>query len=118
MPSTTMTILDPLVQQCVNDCTACSNSCIETINHCLNMGGKHADPSHIALLFNCAEICRTSADFMLSGSEFSHQICSLCAQVDERCASSCEQFGDDEQMKACASLCRTSAKSCMKMAGK
>jgi hypothetical protein len=104
------------VQQCINDCTACSNSCIDTMSYCLNMGGKHAEPSHISLLFNCAEICRVSADYMLSGSEFSSRICSLCAQVNERCASSCDQFGDDEQMKSCAGLCRKSAESCRKVA--
>lgn len=116
MPQAMLTAKEPKVRQCIDNCTACSNICVETATYCLNMGGKHADPAHIALLFNCYDICRVSADYMLGSSEFISQICSLCAQVNDRCASSCDQFGDDEQMKACADMCRTCADSCRQMA--
>lgn len=107
---------DPKVKKCIDDCVACANSCLETMSHCLHMGGSHADPAHITLLVNCAEVCRASGDFMLTGSEFSSEMCELCAPVCDRCASSCEQFSDDRQMMACAELCRTCADSCRQMA--
>jgi hypothetical protein len=107
---------DPKVRQCIDDCVDCSSICIETMNHCLHMGGRHADPNHITLLANCAEICRISADFMLSGSSFSDEICKVCAQVCEACKSSCELFSDDQQMMACAEQCQICADSCRDMA--
>ena len=116
MPQTTLiSTLDPKVRTCTDDCTACGNSCLNTMSYCLHMGGRHADPSHLTLLANCAEICRTSAAFMLTCSEFSNETCDVCASVCEACAVSCEAFRD-EQMASCAELCRTCAESCTEMA--
>jgi hypothetical protein len=114
--TTLVSAKDPKVKQCIDDCNACGNSCLETMSHCLRMGGKHADPAHITLLANCAEMCRTSADFMLSDSAFSSEACDVCASICERCATSCEEFSGDEQMSACAELCHKCADSCTDMA--
>jgi hypothetical protein len=117
VPQTTLvSSKDPKVTQCIEDCIDCGNSCLETMSHCLHMGGRHADPAHITLLANCAEICRTSADFMLSGSGFSSEVCNVCAPICDACATSCEEFADDELMAACAELCRSCVDSCREMA--
>ena len=79
--------------------------------------GPHVEAAHLRLLLDCAEICQTSADFMLRGSELHGQVCGVCADVCDRCAQSCAQFGDDQQMQACAEECRKCAESCRKMAG-
>jgi len=81
------------------------------------MGGKHAEASHIQLLLACAEICQTSANFMLLGSDLHARTCGVCAEVCEQCATSCEQMGNDAQMQACAEACRRCAESCQRMAG-
>jgi len=39
------------------------------MNYCLEMGGKHTEPAHFRLMMACAEMCRTSAHFMLIGTE-------------------------------------------------
>ncbi len=57
------------VRQCIDNCVDCHNICTETANHCLTLGGAHADAAHIRLLLDCAEICQTSADFMLGYGE-------------------------------------------------
>jgi hypothetical protein len=102
------------MQQCLETCQSCHNVCIETIEHCLAKGGKHADPEHIRTLTDCAQICETSADFMLRGSQLHTHTCAACAAVCERCAVSCEQLGGAE-MKACAEECRRCADSCRAM---
>jgi hypothetical protein len=66
------------------------------------------------LMLNCAEICQTSANFMLSNSAFSSQICKVCAEICDACAKSCEQVGG---MEECARVCRECAESCRQMAG-
>lgn len=80
------------------------------------MGGKHADPRHIHLLQDCAQICQTSADFMLRASPLRGRTCAVCAEVGESCAKECEQFADDEVMQQCAAVCRSCAASCREMA--
>lgn len=56
------------------------------------MGGRHAEDAHIQLLLDCAEICQTSANFMLRGSELHGRTCAVCADACQRCAASCRQM--------------------------
>jgi hypothetical protein len=104
------------MQSCIQACTTCHGVCLETIQQCLKMGGKHAEPSHIRMLMDCAEICQTSANFMLRGSDFHGYTCGVCAEVCQRCAEDCERFGDDQMMQRCADACRMCAQSCSQMA--
>ncbi len=108
---------DPRMRDCIQACLDCYRSCTETVSYCLQTGGRHADYRHISLLLDCAEICRTSADFMLRGSELHPSICGVCSEVCGRCDQSCRQLGDDRQMQACADTCRRCADSCRQMAG-
>jgi len=104
------------MQQCINECLSCHSICLQTVTYCLQQGGQHAEAGHISTLFACAEICQTSADFMLLGSDLHRQTCTACAEVCTRCAESCEQIGNDAQMKACADACRRCAESCRRVA--
>ena len=83
------------MRACIQECHNCHDSCAETVTHCLQMGGDHAEPNHIRLLLDCNEICQTSANFMLRTSEFYGQTCGVYAHVCERCAEDYERFGDD-----------------------
>lgn len=107
---------NPEMQDCINNCLDSHTVCLETVGHCLQKGGRHAAAEHIRLLLDCAEICQTSANFMIRGSDLHTRTCAVCAEVCERCAESCEQFGDDERMRACAEACRRCAESCRRMA--
>jgi hypothetical protein len=106
---------DKDMQQCIQACLECSRSCLETVTYCLRKGGRHAEERHVRLLLDCAEICQTSANFMLRGSELHGRTCFACAEVCERCAESCAAMGDDAMMRACADMCRRCEESCRKM---
>lgn len=105
------------MQECIQECQTCSQVCLETVTHCLQKGGKHAQPEHIRLLLDCAEICQTSANFMIRGSDHHVQTCGVCAEVCDACAASCESFKDDAEMQRCAEECRHCAQECREMAG-
>ena len=106
------------MQRCIEECSACHQICLKTIHHCLGMGGKHAEQSHVRLMADCVQICATSADFMLRESPLHHLTCRACAEVCQQCAADCEKIGpNDAQMKQCAEACRKCAESCRKMAG-
>lgn len=105
------------MRHCIEECQSCHSVCLETVTHCLQKGGPHAEANHIRLLLDCVEICQTSANFMLRGSELHTQTCAACAVVCERCAEDCERLADDEMMRRCAQVCRRCAESCRGMAG-
>lgn len=104
----------PALHACIDACIACHRTCLhEAMNHCLETGGDHTEPTHFRLMLDCADICRTSADFMLRGSELHALTCGVCAEVCRRCAESCDRI---EGMADCASACRTCAEHCRRMA--
>lgn len=104
------------MQECIQNCLECFQSCTALTAHCLGMGGEHAGKEHITLLQTCAAICETSVKFMSLDSEFHHETCRVCAMVCEKCAEDCERIGaNDETMLECAEVCRRCAKSCEKM---
>jgi len=103
------------IEQCIENCLYCHRLCLEAITYCLEKGEQQAESSHLRLLLDCAEICQTSADFMLRGSEVHTTLCTACAQICERCAESCERFGEDAKMQACAAICHRCAESCQLM---
>lgn len=102
---------------CIDNCLKCHSICTETINHCLNLGNEHANPEHIQILMDCAQICQTNADFMLRSSELHASLSNVCKEACIRCANDCEKISKtDELMKQCAQWCNTCAESCAKMA--
>lgn len=103
------------MKECIDACDDCHSICLETVSWCLEQGGEHAEAEHVKLLQDCAEICQTSANFMLRQSPRHDLTCGACAEVCERCAEECERM-DGEQMQACAEACRRCAESCRSMA--
>lgn len=105
------------MQSCIEACEACHRVCLETIVHCLKQGGAHAEARHILLLMDCAQICHTSADFMIRQSAHHADTCGTCAHVCAACADDCERLGqNDRMMQACAEACRRCAEECRQMA--
>lgn len=105
------------MQECINKCTVCHEMCTKTLQHCLRKGERHATPEQIGPLLDCAQICRTTADFMLRGSILHVVCCQACAVVCDRSADACESITSDPQMTNCAEICAICARSCREMAG-
>jgi len=106
---------EPAMQACIEACSHCHQVCLQTaMNHCLKTGGKHVEAEHFRLMISCAEICQTSANFLLINSTFHRRVCEVCAEVCEACALSCEKL---DGMDECVKACRDCAESCRKMAG-
>ena len=68
--------LSPEMKSCIDECLRCYSVCLSTaMGHCLELGGQHTEKQHFTLMMACAEICRTSAHFMLIGSEHHKHTC-------------------------------------------
>lgn len=68
------------MRQCIDNCTACHQTCLRTIQHCLSMGGEHAEPGHIRVIADCTQVSAVSADFMLRASDLHLRTCGVCAR--------------------------------------
>jgi hypothetical protein len=105
------------MHECIENCSDCHDVCVETLAHCLRLGGDHAAAEHVTALLDCAQACDASRDFMLRASPLHGAVCGVCADACERCAESCEAIGpDDDVMRNCAEICRRCAESCRRMA--
>ena|SRR5688572_6341644 len=82
---------DDEMQKCIQLCQDCHALCVQTIGHCLKLGGRHAAPEHIRLLQDCAELCETTAHYLIRGSSLHERMCGLCAEVCLQCADNCLQ---------------------------
>ena len=111
------TMKDTSMDACIAACKDCEAVCLETLGHCLEIGGEHASRSHITTLADCAQLCATSAAFMMRESDLHTETCRACAAVCDACAESCESMAEsDETMKRCAEACRACAEECRRMA--
>ena len=102
------------MQACIEECLRCYQSCLGmAMNHCLEAGGRHVEPGHFKLMMACAEICRTSAHFMLINTPHHKHTCAECAEICEECARNCDGL---DGMEECVKRCRACAESCRRMA--
>lgn len=104
------------IQQCIEECLNCHAACTMTAQYALGEGGEKADPGLVGVLLDCAEICQTSANFMLRGSPYHGATCAACAELCRATEEALREFGDDEQLAHCAEMCATCATSCEQMA--
>ena len=101
------------MQEAIQACLDCHSMCLRmAMTYCAAQGGKHVAAAHLQLMINCAEICQTCANFMLSDSPLHKSVSAACADVCEACAKSCERVGD---MQSCIDECRKCEKSCKAM---
>jgi len=101
------------LDQCIENCLECYRQCELALANSYKQESEIAS-DHLVLLSSCAEICRTSAKFMLLESPFHGETCNVCSNVCLACAESCEDM-DDDSLKDCIQACRKCAESCAEM---
>ena len=102
------------VEQCAELCLRCYGACVRTaVDQSLKQSGSDERKRCLRLMINCADICKTAADFILSSSDLYEKVCAVCAEVCDACAKRCEEMGG---MDDCTQACRTCAHSCRQVA--
>jgi hypothetical protein len=90
------------------ECDHCATACLKEQD--VKMMSKC-----IELDMYCAEICRLAAHYMAKGSEYSKDICQLCARICDDCAAECGKH-QNEHCQRCSMACKKCADECRKMA--
>lgn len=101
-------------QSCIDACNCCFQACHECIKLCLNEPDVAARKDHIAMMMECAGICKEAACFMIMEAKHVKEICQLCATICDECATGCAKFKDDHCQK-CAEECKKCACECRAM---
>ncbi|MFA6924626.1 MAG: four-helix bundle copper-binding protein [Bacteroidales bacterium] len=99
-------------QNCIAACSECAVECTHCASACLNEQDIKMLTRCIRLDHDCTVICLLAIKAMASGSEFVKQICKLCAEVCNACATECEKHSHMEHCKRCAEKCRKCAVAC------
>ena len=99
---------------CIEACLKCAAIC----DHCASSCTKEDDVKMMArciqLDLECSAICYAAAKLMSLGSEYSNQICSICADICEACGTECANH-NNEHCKECSEACFACAEECRRM---
>jgi hypothetical protein len=104
------------VRRCIEALSECYTSCTETLTYCLDVGNELADPEHLRLLIDCAEISQTGQNTLLRGSGLSQLLATVSIEACEKCAASCRALdASDDQLESCAETCLRCAGYCREL---
>src|SRR5687767_13991532 len=95
--------------------TKCAMICSHCAMECLKEEQREDLLKCIQLNLDCAAVCKTAAELMSRGSEFSERFNERCAEICNSCAEECEKHAHMEHCKQCAEVCRRCADACMEM---
>ena len=100
-----------ILAQCADECDHCFDMCLEDDR-------TDALVRALRACRDCAKVCRVTASFVASGSDFAKRMTELCADVCKKCADICENHTEEEQETMhCARICRECEKACRKYQG-
>ena len=102
-------------ESCIDACNACADACDYCAAACLHGDDVKMMVACIALDMDCAASCRMAASYMSRDSRFAVDLCRLCGQICEACATECARH-PEEHCQACARACRRCAQECARMA--
>lgn len=101
-------------QECIDECNSCAAECNHCTIACLNEPEVHHMVRCIEMNVQCAAICRSASEMMSLGSDYAMQMCALCADVCDACATECQKHSMDH-CQQCAEACRNCAAVCREM---
>jgi hypothetical protein len=97
-------------QSAVASALHCARTCYEmAMSQARQPGGKPLEVEHLALMLNCADLCETTARFLINDSPVQARVAGVCAEVCQECARHCERVND---MNECVDACRACAVDC------
>lgn len=101
-------------QECIDECNSCAAECNHCTISCLNEPEVQHMVKCIEMNLQCAAICRSASEMMSLGSDYSMQLCTICADVCDACATECQKHNMDH-CQQCAEACRNCAAVCREM---
>ena len=92
-------------------CYACATVCDRCAIACFEDEDPQAMAHCIALVMDCAQMCRTAAGLMSRHSDFVDLVCEACADICSACAAECRRH-TTRHCRQCAEACLRCANLC------
>lgn len=102
---------------CIDTCNECFEACEMCAVKCLREDDVKSMAKCIELCNTCSHACVAASLVMSGDSEYSKDVCGMCAEVCNACSVECGKHQDMEHCKQCAEVCRRCAEECRKIAG-
>ncbi|MCO7227750.1 four-helix bundle copper-binding protein [Halomonas sp. CnH100-B] len=99
----------------IEACHICAAYCDKCATLCLQEKEVQAMAECIRMDIQCAQICRLAASYMAQNSEYTNDVCQLCADICQKCADECAKH-DVEHCQECANACQQCANACANIA--
>ena len=103
-------------RECLRACLECHEACLRAVTY-LQANEAAIATEHVRLLFNTAEIVRTTASLLRGDLDVAEQVARACVQMCQRSARYCDRFPDEVTMRACSAACRSCADECQLVVG-
>ena len=100
-------------RECLRACLACHDACLRAASY---LQASEAAVALVRLLFNTADIVKTTASLLRSDLDVAEHAGRACVGVCERTARSCDSAPDDATLRACSEACRSCAQAWQLMA--
>lgn len=88
------------------NCKRTSDVCQKTLDYCQLKKGKFSSDNVTGVLKDCIISCNATEKFINRGSGLKKKAAALTIDACNAVAKSCDQFGDDDRMQACANEAR------------
>ncbi|MBX3073069.1 hypothetical protein KF707_18350 [Candidatus Obscuribacterales bacterium] len=103
--------LSPALAQTTEDiakgnCKHTSDVCQKTLDYVNTKKGKLGKANVTNVLKDCITACDATEKFITRGSALQKKSAAMTIDACNQVAKSCDQFGDDKQMQACANEAR------------
>lgn len=103
--------LSPAIAQTTNDiakgnCKRTSDVCQKTLDYVNTKKGKFGKANVTNVLKDCITACDATEKFITRGSALQKKSAAIAIEACNEVAKSCDQFGDDKEMQACANEAR------------
>jgi hypothetical protein len=108
-------MLSQIEKECLLACNECATACLECAVACLKEDDPKSMVRCIKLDMGCADICRLAGASIARGDDHLKEVCSLCAQVCQTCATECAQH-PMKHCQVCAEACQRCSDACTRMA--
>lgn len=81
-------------ERCIAECLACTRLASECAHSCITGGQAESMSRCISLCVDCATVTSACATLAARDSEYTGQICGVCADLCNAYAAECEKHGD------------------------
>jgi hypothetical protein len=96
-----------VIAACLRECESCSDHCARLLE-----SGRKEHLSSQRICRDCAELCSAALRIVARDGPLCELATQACAKACDLCATECERFSNDDQMKQCAKICRECAQVC------